>query len=102
MSPVFQPPAAVSPAVHSAERAIIREEGVFHVAGVYLPNATDAANARRVEAERRVEAQRRLRAACPWCGAKIPAGDEAVELGGRRLHRVCRDEFDEQTAEYAS
>lgn len=105
MSPVFQSPALVPPAVLEAERAIIREEGLFHVRGIYLANAADAANARRVEAERRVEQeerQRRLRAACPWCGGKITDADEAVELGGRRLHRACRDEFDERTAERES
>lgn len=60
-APIYLPqPEATSPAVAAAERAIIEDEGAFHVGGQYFANDGDARQERRRLAERRVrEAQRR-------------------------------------------
>jgi|HubBroStandDraft_6_1064221.scaffolds.fasta_scaffold931074_1 hypothetical protein len=97
MSPVFQQPRTIPPAVHVEAAAILQIEGAYHVAGRYIPCATDAATVRQIEAERRVtqrERQRRLMATCVWCNTALTATDTPVEIGGRNLHVACADEFD--------
>lgn len=60
-APIYLPRTAPrTPAVEAAERAIIADEGPYHVAGRYFANEGDARQERRRLAERRVrEAQRR-------------------------------------------
>lgn len=63
MVPIYLPPVVVSHEVLDEEKAIIAEEGWFHVAGRYYRSAPDADKMRRLEAERRVERARRVKTA---------------------------------------
>lgn len=96
MTPIFQQAVVVSPAVQAEDDAILAAEGSYHVAGRYIPCASDADKVRRVEAERRVEGRAREAShavICPWCNQPVKPGS-AINLGGRNLHGACVDEFD--------
>jgi hypothetical protein len=100
MVPIFLPQLEVPHAVLEEERAIIREEGWYHVAGRYIASAPDADKARRIEAEQRVaERERCERLTCAWCLERI-TGHVAVVIAMRAVHPACAKEFDAWISEH--
>jgi hypothetical protein len=76
------------------EKAIIKAEGWFHVAGGYYRNAADADKMRRLEAERRVREKERLeKLVCAFCSTPI-TGDVAVVIAMKPVHPSCAKEFE--------
>lgn len=94
MVPIYLPPVVVPHEVLDEEKAIIKAEGWFHVAGQYYRSAPDADKMRRLEAERRIsEKERHENLTCAWCLEKI-GGQVAVVIAMRAVHPSCAKEFD--------
>ena len=100
-APVFFPQAAPpSPEILRAERAILDEEGQYHVEGRYFANATDADRQRRWAAERRVrEEVRRSDWRTRWeapAAALVPVRSPAIStwLTARERARVAAANID--------
>src|SRR5438045_2780060 len=94
MVPIYLPPVVVPHEVLDEEKKIIVEEGWFHVAGTYYPNAANADKMRRLEAERRAtERERQEKLVCAWCFEKI-GGHVAVIIAMRAVHPTCAKEFE--------
>lgn len=100
MVPIFLESApVVSHEVLAEEKAIIKTEGWFHVAGRYYASAPDADKMRRLEAERRCREAVRLASICAWCDRPIVDGDPTEKIALRNVHRSpCAAEFDRWTA----
>ena len=95
MVPLYLPPVVVPEEVLEEEKAIVREEGYFYIAGRYIRSATDADKVRRLEAEHRVRERERLERICAWCNFLFTAGEPTVVVGLRKIHQTpCADEFD--------
>ena len=95
MVPIYLKPVVVPPEVLEEEKAIVREEGYFYVAGRYVRSASDADKLRRLEAEGRVAERERLSRICAWCERILKEGEPTVVIGLRKVHqRPCADEFD--------
>ena len=103
MVPAFLAAAPVVPhAVLEQEKAIIREEGWFHVDGRYYRSAPDADKMRRLEAERRVRGvlQREL-PVCAFCFERIPADQQPVPIAMRDVHPDCAKQFDAWVSDHS-
>jgi hypothetical protein len=95
MVPIYLPPVVVPHEVLEEEKAIIRAEGWFHVAGQYYRSAPDADKMRRLEAEKRIRDRDRR---CAWCAKPIDAA-AAVEAAGEKIHAdPCAKEFESFTS----
>lgn len=93
--PIYLRAVVVPDAVLEEEKAILREEGYFYVAGRYIASAPDAGNVRRLEAERRVSERERLERICAWCNSVFRDSEPRVVIGLRKIHETpCADEFD--------
>lgn len=94
MVPIYLPPVVVPHEVLAEEKAIIAEEGWFHVAGSYYRNAADADKMRRLEAEQRVRERERLeKLVCAFCSKRI-TGNVAVVIAMKPVHPSCAKEFE--------
>src|SRR2546430_1483579 len=86
----------VSHEVLAEEKEIIRNEGWFHVNGLYYASAPDADKMRRLEAEKRVRngvLQCEL-SVCAFCFERIPRDVKPVAIAMRQVHPHCAKEFE--------